>query len=97
MRIVIHQFPSAGPEADPLAGGPQIDMTPDGRFVEPPRPSFGTQLARWAGIAVAVAVALGIVALAFWMALFLLPIAIAAALIGYAAFRWRMSKFGPRL
>lgn len=94
MRIVIHQFPPKGPQAPrPPGDAPQIDMTPDGSFVEEGRPGFAATLGRWAATIAAVAAVVGLAALAFWMAIFLLPLAIAAGLIAYAAFRWRVGRF----
>jgi predicted lysophospholipase L1 biosynthesis ABC-type transport system permease subunit len=73
-----------------LRFGPQFDMTPDGRFIEAPRPTLSEKLLRL-GIIVAVIAALaGVAALALWLALVLIPVALAAAAIAYAAFRWRL-------
>jgi predicted lysophospholipase L1 biosynthesis ABC-type transport system permease subunit len=73
-----------------LRFGPQLDMTPDGRFIEAPRPTFADKLLRL-GIIVAVVAALAAVAaLALWLAMVLIPVALVAAAIAYAAFRWRL-------
>lgn len=96
MRFVIHQFPPPGAGRSPGQGpadGPEIDMTPDGGFVEAPRPGFGATLGRWVAGLLTLAALVGVVALAFWMAILLLPIAIAVGLIAFAAFRWRMGGF----
>lgn len=104
MRIIIHQFPSArsGAERGASAGqapsdGPEIDMTPEGEFVEAPRlgagTGFGATLGRWILGLLGLLVVLGVVALAFWMAILILPIVLAVGLIAYAAFRWRMGGF----
>jgi hypothetical protein len=66
--------------------GPVIDMTPDGRFVEPDtsiKPTLGVIVARL----VAFAVLLVMAAVAFWMALFIVPVLIILALAGYAVAR----------
>jgi hypothetical protein len=63
--------------------GPLIDMTPDGHFVEPTKPTLGVILARL----VAFAVLLVVAAVAFWMALFIVPVLIILALAGYAIAR----------
>lgn len=74
---------------------PLIDMTPDGRFREPPRTPLATRIAM---TAVAVAAVTGIVAvlvLMLWFALALIPLALGAALVAYAAFRfqiWRVRR-----
>ena len=71
-----------------------IDMTPEGEFVPPPRVPFTTRLL---GIAVLVAVIAGAVALAslaLWIALTLIPIALAAALVAYVVVRWQSWRAG---
>lgn len=70
--------------------GPQLDMTPDGQFVEPPAETASEKLLRY-GVVVAVLTGLVVFsALALWVALALIPVAIGAGLVAYAAFRWRM-------
>jgi uncharacterized membrane protein len=62
--------------------GPVIDMTPDGAFIEPPKPqavSFGTIVARL----VAFGVALCVAALLFWAALFIIPVLMVLGVVGY--------------
>ena len=61
--------------------GPVIDMTSDGRFVRPARtqPAFGAIIARLVGFGVL----LGVAAVTFWAALFIIPTLI---LFGLAAF-----------
>jgi hypothetical protein len=71
-------------------GRPEFDMTPDGRFVEPPASPLAAQLFRYALIVATLAGALAIAALALWFALILIPVALGAGLIAYGAFRWRM-------
>ncbi len=63
--------------------GPVIDMTPDGHFIEPPKPTLGTIVARL----VAFAVLLMVAAIAFWMALFIIPVLIILGVAGYALTR----------
>jgi uncharacterized membrane protein len=70
---------------------PVLDMTPDGRFRAPPARSG--PLAQIGLIAFAVAVIAGglaIAALALWFALAIIPVAIAAALVAYAIFRFQL-------
>ncbi len=72
--------------------GPVIDMTPDGQFATPARPS-SVLPAQVFGVAILVAVVAGagaIALLALWLAFTLLPIAIGAALIAYGLFRFRL-------
>ncbi len=73
-----------------------LDMTPDGRFLPPPRPPRGAPMTlKIGGIAAVVAVlaiGLGVAALALWFALILIPVALGAAAIAWLAFRlqiWR--------
>jgi hypothetical protein len=74
------------------SNGPVIDMTPDGQFIEPPKPSILTYLLRLAmfGVALAVVVAL------FWTMLLVLPLLILAGVIAFFVFRPRITHFGPR-
>ncbi len=73
---------------------PQFDMTPDGQFITPPPTPLATKLFRYAVIAAVVAGAGAIAALALWIAFMLIPIAFAAAVIAWAAFRWRLWRRG---
>jgi hypothetical protein len=70
--------------------GPVIDMTPDGAFIDRPQPPIPPIPAQIVGAAVLVAVVAGglaVAALALWLALTLIPIAIAGAVIAYGVFR----------
>ena len=69
---------------------PTLDMTPDGRFREPPAAPASATILRYAIVAAVLAGSLGLAALVLWAALLLIPIAIGAALVAYGAFRWRM-------
>jgi len=76
--------------------GPVIDVTVDGRFVDPARPASALT-AKVFGVAVLVAVLAGTAAmalLALWLALQLIPIAIGAALVAYGVFRYRLWRAG---
>jgi hypothetical protein len=84
MRIHINRF----------RVGPQLDMTPDGRFLEPPAATSADKLLRFGLVVAAVAGAVALAALAFWLAVLLIPVAILGAGIAYAAFRWRLWKAG---
>ena len=73
-----------------VRSGPQLDMTPDGQFVEPPAETPSEKLLRY-GVVVAVLAGLAAMsALALWVAFALIPVAIVAGLIAYGAFRWRL-------
>jgi hypothetical protein len=69
--------------------GPIIDMTPDGDFITPPKPTMGTILARLAAFAVLLVVA----AVAFWMALFIVPVMIILGIAAYALSRNQARRF----
>jgi hypothetical protein len=71
------------------ANGPIIDMTPDGDFITPPKPTMGGILARLAAFAVLLVVA----AVAFWMALFIIPVMIILGLAAYAFSRGQVRRF----
>ncbi len=68
--------------------GPVIDMTPDGNFVQPPKPTLGVIAARL----IAFAALLVVAAVAFWMALFIVPILIILGIAAYALSRAQMNR-----
>src|SRR5690348_13015059 len=90
------RLPPGGLEAELVTGQVEaminrapryLDMTPDGRFREPPAAPIATRIAR---TALAIAVLAGVVSaliLALWFALALIPVAIGAALVAWVAFR----------
>ena len=69
--------------------GPVIDMTPDGNFVEPPKPTLGTILAR----IIAFGILLVVAAVAFWTALFIIPVLIILGVAGYAFARMQVRRY----
>jgi hypothetical protein len=69
--------------------GPVIDMTPDGNFIEPSKPTLGTILAR----IIAFGMLLVIAAVAFWMALFIIPVLIILGVAGYAFTRMQVRRY----
>lgn len=74
---------------------PLLDMTPEGRFTEPKRPSVAGQIGRFALIVALIAGGLGLAALAFWFALLLIPLALIASLVAWVALRfylWQVSR-----
>ena len=71
-----------------------LNMTLDGRFVSPPQPSVAPRLMFWAMVVAVVAGAAAVAALALWIALMLLPVALGAAAIGYLTFRYQMWRRG---
>jgi hypothetical protein len=68
--------------------GPVIDMTPDGNFIEPSKPTLGVILAR----IIAFGMLLVIAAVAFWMALFIIPVLIILGVAGYAFARMQVRR-----
>jgi hypothetical protein len=70
--------------------GPIIDMTPEGRILGPRPVSFGTIMARLA----AFGVGLFVLAIAFWAALFLLPVMLILGVLGYFALRGQLQRGG---
>ncbi len=64
-------------------------MTPDGAFIEPPKPSFLTILIRLAMFAIF----LGMIWVAFWTALFLLPVILVLGVAGFFIARHRLKRF----
>ncbi len=79
--------------------GPTIDMTPDGRIRT--RTVFAPGAMKLTGVAALVAVVAGslaVAALALWLALTLVPIALAAGLVAWVLFkiqRWQGRRAGP--
>jgi hypothetical protein len=71
---------------------PELDMTLEGGFVEPPRPPVPPILSRvmlWAIVVAVLAGALSIAAFALWLALLILPVAVGAAVVAYGVFRFQ--------
>ena len=74
-------------------------MTLDGEFVSPPTPSVSTRIMFWAIIVAVVGGAVVLAALALWLAMLVLPVVVAAALIGWGMMRyklWRAGQLGGR-
>jgi hypothetical protein len=72
------------------SNGPVIDMTPDGAFIEPPKPTLGTILVRLAAFAVFLCVG----AVLFWTALFVIPLLLVLGAVGYFVARAQMRSNG---
>jgi hypothetical protein len=69
---------------------PIIDMTRNGDFIDPPRPSLGTIVARVAAFGALLLVA----AVAFWMALFIIPVLLVMGVAGYFILRHQLKRNG---
>ena len=75
----------------------QLDMTPDGRFREPPRLPVSTRIIAGAVLLAVVATGLAFAALAFWVFLLLIPVAIVAVVVAVVMIRfklWRARRRG---
>jgi hypothetical protein len=68
--------------------GPVIDMTPDGAFVTPPKPTLGGILIRLAAFGVFLCLA----ALVFWTVL--IPVLLVLGVVGYFYARTRLRRTG---
>lgn len=68
--------------------GPVIDMTPDGAFIEPPKPSIGTILVRLALFGLFLCIG----AIVFWTAVFVLPVLIVLGVAGYFFARMQLRR-----
>ena len=69
---------------------PELEMTANGEFVSPPVAPWTSRILMWAVVIAMIAGALSIAAFALWLALIILPVALGAAAIAYAMFRYRM-------
>jgi hypothetical protein len=69
---------------------PELDMLADGSFRPPPRPPILTRIFIWAAVIAVIAGGLAVAAFALWLALILLPVALAAAVIAWLAFRFQL-------
>jgi multisubunit Na+/H+ antiporter MnhG subunit len=70
--------------------GPVIDMTPDGDFILPPKPTLGTILARLAMFGILLCIG----AVAFWAALILLPVLLIGGVAGFLLLRAQLRRNG---
>ncbi len=64
-------------------------MTPDGRIIDPPKPTLGMILLRLAAFAVFLCIG----ALVFWTMIFMLPVLLVLGVIGYFVARSQMRRF----
>lgn len=78
---------------------PQLDMHIDGSFTAPARSRLLTRVFIWATVVAVLAGGVAIAAVALSLALFLVPIALAAGVIAWAALRfqlWRAQRAAGR-
>lgn len=71
-----------------------IDVTVDGRVLGPEPTPLSTKLLRGAIITAVLVGAAGVAFLALWVALLLIPIALAAAGVAWLAWQWRLWQEG---
>ena len=69
---------------------PELEMTIDGEFVSPPTPPIGARVLVGALVVAVIAGALSIAALALWLAMMILPVALAAGVIAWGMYRYRL-------
>ncbi len=68
--------------------GPIIDMTQGGEFIDRPRPSLGTIAGRVAAFGVLLLLA----AVAFWAALFIIPMLLLLGVVAYFVARQQIKR-----
>ena len=76
---------------------PDLDMTIDGEFVEPPVAPVANRILLWAMIVSVLAGALVIAALALWFAMMILPVAAGAGVVAYGMYRYRLWRLQSAL
>jgi hypothetical protein len=69
---------------------PELDMTPEGEFTNPPGSPLVTGVMRWAIVVAVVAGGLAAAAALLWFAVMLVPVVILAALVAWGAFRYQL-------
>ena len=69
-----------------------LEMTADGGFIDPPSRPWSDRLIGAVMLIGGASIAVIGAVLALWFALLMIPVLIAAGLIGYAALRWYMWK-----
>ena len=73
---------------------PMIEMSVDGRFIDPRRISWPTRIAGVAIMIAVVAGAIGIAAIALWMATLLIPLAVLAGCVAWIAYKFQNWRNG---
>jgi hypothetical protein len=73
---------------------PQLDMTLEGEFVAPPTAPVSARIMMWAVVVAIITGGLAVAAIALWLAMMILPVALGAALVAYLLFRYRMWRAG---
>lgn len=73
---------------------PEIEMRPDGSFVDPPALPLSAKVFRVALVVAVLAAALAGAVFLVGVALFMIPLALGSAVVAWGAFRYRMWKMG---
>jgi hypothetical protein len=76
---------------------PELEMTVEGEFVSPPAPPVSTRILMWAVVIAVIAGALSLAAIALWLALLILPVALGAAVVAWAMVRYRVWRLQREL
>jgi O-antigen/teichoic acid export membrane protein len=76
--------------------GPILEMTPDGQFLDARPAPLSQQLLRTAVVIAIIGTMLAVAAVALWFAMLLVPVVLAAGLLAYGLFRWRLWRSGVR-
>ena len=65
------------------SNGPVIDMTPEGNFIEPPKPKLGEILLRLVMFGLFLCLAGVMFWVMFWVAIFVVPVLVLLGLAGF--------------
>ncbi len=76
---------------------PELEMTIEGEFIEPPAAPVANRILLWAIIVAVLAGAMAIAALALWFALMILPVAAGAGVVAYGMYRYRLWRMRTAL
>ena len=69
---------------------PELDMTLQGEFVEPPTAPISSRILMLAFVIAVIAGCLALAAFALWLALVILPVALGAAAVAWVMYRYRV-------
>lgn len=76
---------------------PDLDINLRGEFVEPPRPPIASRIMLWAIVVAVLAGALSIAAVALWLAMIILPVAVGAGVVAYGLYRFQAWRTGASI
>ena len=72
-------------------------MTIEGEFRTPPKPPVLNRMLVWAVLIAVISGAIALAAIALWLALIILPIAVAAAIVAWAIYRYQAWRAGTSI